>query len=67
MFDGQVVGSLRGGAKGGGSALTDLGRLIVASYRQLERAAAVGARREMGVLEARVRRSPPGRANPHMR
>ena len=62
MFDGPVVGSLRGGAKGGGSALTDLGRLIVASYRELERSAEAGAKGAMGVLEARVRRAPVGRA-----
>jgi len=64
MFDGPVVGSLRGGAKGGGSALTDLGRLIVASYRQLERTAAVAARGEVDALEARARRVPAGRSKP---
>mgnify|MGYP001014915231 FL=1 len=35
-FAAPLVDSSRGGAKGGGAALTDLGRAVLADYRALE-------------------------------
>jgi molybdate transport system regulatory protein len=54
MFGQPVITTQRGGPRGGGSKLTDLGRLVVASYRQLERASATAAQKELAVLEKRL-------------
>jgi len=54
MFGQPVIATQRGGARGGGSALTELGRLIIASYRQLERASAAAVQRELDTLEKRL-------------
>jgi molybdate transport system regulatory protein len=54
MFGEQVIVTARGGAKGGGSALTELGRLVVSNYRQLEREAALASQRQIANLQARV-------------
>src|SRR5271168_2266098 len=51
MFGQPVITTHRGGSRGGGSALTDLGRLVIASYRQLEHASVAAAQKEIAVLE----------------
>ena len=56
MFGQPVIVTLRGGAKGGGSALTDLGRRAVVNYRQLEQLAARAARHEMMDLDNQISR-----------
>jgi molybdate transport system regulatory protein len=58
MFGEPVIVTARGGAKGGGSALTELGRLVVANYRQLEQDAALATRRQVASLQERVAVSP---------
>jgi molybdate transport system regulatory protein len=58
MFDAPLVATVRGGSRGGGSVLTDLGKSTVAAYRRLERSATAATRREMGALEARTRQGP---------
>jgi molybdate transport system regulatory protein len=60
MFGEQVIVTSRGGAKGGGSALTELGRLVVSNYRQLEREAALASQSQIASLEARVAGAPGG-------
>jgi len=54
MFEQPVIETQRGGSRGGGSALTDFGRIVVRSYRAVERAAAGPAAKEIAVLEARL-------------
>ena len=54
MFGEQVILTARGGAKGGGSALTELGRLVVSNYRQLEREAALASQPQIDILQART-------------
>ncbi len=54
MFGQPVITTQRGGQHGGGSKLTELGRLVVASYRQLERASAAAAQKELAVLEKKL-------------
>ena len=54
MFGEPVIATQRGGSRGGGSVLTDLGRLVVESYRQLERASASAARTELAALDRRI-------------
>jgi molybdate transport system regulatory protein len=58
MFGEQVIVTARGGAKGGGSALTELGRLVVSNYRQLEREAALASRSQVANLQARLAGAP---------
>jgi molybdate transport system regulatory protein len=59
MFGQPVITTQRGGSQGGGSKLTELGRFVVASYRQLERASASAAQAELAILEKRVGPTPP--------
>jgi len=54
MFGEKVIVTARGGAKGGGSALTELGRLVVSNYRELEREAAAASQHQIANLQARV-------------
>ena len=54
MFGQPVIETQRGGSRGGGSALTELGSLVIASYRQLERASAAAAQKDLAVLEKRI-------------
>jgi molybdate transport system regulatory protein len=56
MFGEPVIATLRGGAKGGGSSLTDLGRSVVVNYRQLERLAASAAAQQLANLDNHVPR-----------
>src|SRR5271155_4442134 len=58
MFGEQVIVTARGGAKGGGSALTELGRLVISNYRQLEREAALAGEELIANLEARAIAAP---------
>jgi molybdate transport system regulatory protein len=54
MFGQPVIVTLRGGARGGGSALTKLGKLTVANYRVLECKAETAGRGEMMTLEGQA-------------
>jgi len=45
-----AVDSARGGEQGGGSALTEAGRRLVALYRRIERSAASASRRDVARL-----------------
>ena len=59
MFGQPVITTQRGGTRGGGSRLTELGRLVVVSYRQLERASTAAAQKELAALEKRLNPSAP--------
>ncbi len=52
MFRAPLVHSVRGGAKGGGARLTEMGETILAHYRALERAAALHGHADMEALTA---------------
>jgi molybdate transport system regulatory protein len=67
MFGQPVIVTLRGGVRGGGSALTPLGRLAVANYRQLEEAAARAVKHELADLEANIIHAEAGRMAPRTR
>lgn len=67
MFGQPVIVTLRGGVRGGGSALTPLGRLAVANYRQLEQDAALAAQRALADLEANIVHTVAGRTAPRSR
>ena len=67
MFGQPVILTVRGGVRGGGSALTPLGRLAVANYRQLEQAAGVAARRELSDLETNIVHTGAGQTAPRSR
>jgi len=67
MFGQPVIITLRGGVRGGGSALTPLGRLAVANYRRLEQAAQAAAQRELSDLEANIVQAGAGRSAPRSR
>jgi molybdate transport system regulatory protein len=54
MFEQPVLATHRGGSHGGGSALTELGRTVVSSYRRLENASAEAAQMDVVVLERRL-------------
>lgn len=54
-FREPVVAAEAGGAQGGGTALTPLGRAIVAHYRAAEARAAEAAEAEIAALEALLR------------
>ncbi len=65
MFGAPVIATQRGGPRGGGSALTGLGRQVIESYRQLERASAAAAQKELIALEKRIDSAAP--VVPHRR
>jgi molybdate transport system regulatory protein len=50
MFAGPLVGAAKGGAGGGGAALTPLGQRMLAAYRGLETAAAKAGARELTTM-----------------
>lgn len=52
MFRAPLVHSVRGGARGGGARLTELGETILAHYRALERTAALHGHTELEALAA---------------
>jgi molybdate transport system regulatory protein len=54
MFEQPVIATQRGGSRGGGSALTELGRMVVTSYRRLENASAEAALKDVVALERRL-------------
>jgi molybdate transport system regulatory protein len=54
MFGQPVIATHRGGTRGGGSVLTELGKEVVANYRQLERATALAAMKELTALETKL-------------
>lgn len=58
-FGEPVIATSRGGARGGGSALTALGHAVVARYRRLEAAAQLAGKTEMDALEASSRLARP--------
>jgi molybdate transport system regulatory protein len=49
-FGAPVLTTATGGAKGGGAKLTELGRMVVASYRAIEAQAAQAAGQELSEL-----------------
>ncbi len=57
-FREPVVTAEAGGAQGGGTALTPLGKAVVAHYRAAEAKAAKAAGKEIGALEALLRQRP---------
>ena len=62
MFGQPVIATQRGGSRGGGSALTELGRLVIASYRQLEVVSTSAAQKELATLEKAIdAAAPPAR------
>ena len=52
MFHGPLVTSTRGGAKGGGASLTEVGESVLHQYRALEDAANRGGAAELDALQA---------------
>lgn len=51
-FAEPVTETLRGGAKGGGAAITDFGRRLAALYRAMEKKAAGAVAEDLSALEA---------------
>lgn len=51
-FGAPLVARSRGGASGGGAALTDMGRCVLEAYRRLEGKAAEAAEADIAALEA---------------
>jgi molybdate transport system regulatory protein len=54
MFGQPVIVTARGGARGGGSSLTELGRLAVTAYRTLEEKAHRAGHGELAVLTDQI-------------
>jgi molybdate transport system regulatory protein len=50
MFAGPLVNAAKGGAGGGGAALTPLGLRMLVAYRKLENAAARAGARELAAM-----------------
>ncbi|NVO28643.1 LysR family transcriptional regulator [Donghicola sp. C2-DW-16] len=61
MFSGPVVVSTRGGPKGGGAHLTDLGQQVLDLYRAFEEASARAGEAELAGLRALLRDIPDGK------
>ncbi|NVO23263.1 winged helix-turn-helix domain-containing protein [Donghicola mangrovi] len=61
MFSGPVVVSTRGGPKGGGAHLTDLGQQVLDLYRAFEEASARAGEAELAALRALLRDIPDGK------
>lgn len=57
MFHGPLVESSRGGSGGGGASLTDLGREVLALYRNFEEDVASGQQDKIAALQALLRDS----------
>jgi molybdate transport system regulatory protein len=55
MFAGPLVEAAKGGAGGGGAALTPLGARVLAAFRRLEDAAAVAGESDLAELQAALR------------
>jgi molybdate transport system regulatory protein len=55
MFAGPLVEAAKGGAGGGGAALTPLGARVLAAFRRLEDAAAVAGEADLAELQAALR------------
>lgn len=58
MFRAPLVESTRGGPRGGGAVLTDLGREVLAHYRAFETEAAAGGSARLAALRALLRDIP---------
>lgn len=58
-FREPLVAPARGGAKGGGAALTDAGRTVLAHYRKIEEIAAEAGAARLGAISALLRDPPP--------
>jgi molybdate transport system regulatory protein len=56
MFSEPVVHSSRGGPGGGGAVLTETGRTVLETYRELENVAAKRGERQMAVLSSMLRK-----------
>lgn len=54
-FPEPVVISTKGGAKGGGAALTDIGKTVLACYRQIQRKLDAAAEEDLAKLAALAR------------
>ena len=61
MFQGPLVHSSRGGPKGGGAGLTDLGQQVLDLYRRFEAASAEAGAEELARLNALFRDIPEGK------
>ncbi len=62
MFAGPLVEAAKGGAGGGGAALTALGARVLAAYRRLGDAATAAGESDLAELQAALRR--PARREP---
>lgn len=54
LFASPLVSARTGGRQGGGTALTELGHAVVATYRAIEKAASAATRAELSALEAEL-------------
>lgn len=61
MFREPVVDSTRGGQRGGGAALTEAGRAVLAHYRAFEAGALQGGAARLDALRAMLRDHPEGK------
>ncbi|MYZ50289.1 LysR family transcriptional regulator [Rhizobiales bacterium L72] len=59
MFREPVVAARAGGARGGGTHLTELGEEVVRRYRRMERKTAGAVEKHLRALEARLATAPP--------
>jgi molybdate transport system regulatory protein len=57
-FAEPVTETLRGGAKGGGAAVTDFGRKLAALYREMERKATEAVAADLALLEQALGKAP---------
>jgi molybdate transport system regulatory protein len=57
MFGAPVIRTATGGAKGGGTVLTDLGKTLIRRYRSIEKRAAAAAAPDLKAL-TRLRQTP---------
>jgi molybdate transport system regulatory protein len=57
-FAAPLVSRSRGGTRGGGAALTDMGEQVLAHYRSAQLQAATAARQDVESLSRLVRRTP---------
>lgn len=57
-FREPLVGSTRGGPRGGGARLTEAGRTVLAHYRKIEEIAAEAGAARVGVIQGMLRDTP---------
>lgn len=59
MFAAPLIDAAKGGAGGGGAALTPLGQRVLDAYRRLEHAAAEAGAAELATMRRALRSNPP--------